>query len=373
MFLDDEKKLAELAAVLRERTGWPGEPVPGGDNVIGPRPWNPAVPPGDAAEWQALRTAYARYFAKPPAGITRTMATEFDIRHNRQGDLPGASHSGAAEFAGASRWGSSLNWSGAVLAAQEGRRFTSIAARWQVPVPELPPGASADTPPPGPANAYVCSSWIGLDGHRRGAPSLPQIGTVVGFHYRDGRATPFAHAFAQWWVLGEQFGEVQFKDFRLQPGQRVAAWLSMPKRNQVFFRIRNESDPSVPDAVAFWVPPRDALLVLDRKEERRPVAGIGACWVVERPTREGGNELYPAPDFGTFTFEECWAGSRPDGDGGLARAATRDLAAARYFRLVERRAAPQRTALLSVPDRAGPDSLTVRYRRGAMEALTPVA
>ncbi len=372
MFLSDEKRLADLGQVLAARVRGLRPPA-AGDGVAPRPPWNPSLPPGEGAELQAVRAAYPRYFAKPRAGVTSAVTSDLDIRHNRQGDVPGASHSGAAEFAGGSRWGSSLNWSGAVLAARDGHRFTSIAARWEVPVPQLPPGASAATPPPGPANAYVCSSWIGLDGHRRAAPSLPQIGTVVGFHYRDGTATPFAHAFAQWWVLGEQFGEARFKEFTVKPGQRVAAWLSMPKRDEVFFRIRNESDPSVPDAVAFWVPPARKQLSQDRAEERPPIAGVGACWVVERPTREGGNELYPAPDFGTFAFEDCWAASRPEGEGGLARAMTHDLAGCRYFRLVERGAGPGRTALVSVPDRAEAGRLTVRYRRDAMAGLSPAA
>ena len=67
---------------------------------------------------------------------------------------------------------SSLNWSGAYVTPRNGRQFTEVHGRWEVPAVAVPSGTSGSP-------EFRSSIWIGLDGQRRYFDSsLPQIGTA---------------------------------------------------------------------------------------------------------------------------------------------------------------------------------------------------
>lgn len=293
------------------------------------------------------------------------------------GEAPGASNSGAAAGFGPSRWGSSLNWSGAVLHGRDGQRFVAAAARWRVPGGERPAESRLQGRPepdmplhlaalaegkPLP-DSWRCSVWVGLDGHRLSSLSLPQIGTTTIVEAKDGVPRARTYAWAQWWVRGRMYGERRFADFDLQAGDRVTAFLMMLSRDRVLLRILNERTRRVGSAI--WQsgevgPDRNIGPVQRIHHQPAPAEGAAAVFVVERPTVMFSDALYPLPDFGQVVFERCVAGLRGPAEPDRARLV--DLAGARLLRMMRQRTDPFRTGRSAVPELiASRQGLRVRY------------
>lgn len=272
---------------------------------------------------------------------------EFEIEVQNRFFLRAAVQSGptdAAEISTPTRWGTSPNWSGAIIAARDGQRFTSVWGTWKVPRPKLPPGASDTVPPP--EGAYRCSTWIGLDGHRTHSKSLPQLGTTQAIEFSGGKARPEVWAWSQWWVRGKQFGEVRFKDLPLEPGDEVICALTVQSPVAVVFTIKNQSTGAL--ASILWAAgqvPEDPATG-DRSDA--PVQGSSAQWIAERPMVMGQTDLYPLPDYEAVLFENCAAEMRPPTKP-TDPPVPRDLTAARLIRLFETRRNPHRSAFISVP------------------------
>jgi hypothetical protein len=320
-------------------------------------PWpGPRAAPELAARWKSLRRTRASGQMKP--------RPEVDHRHRSQ--IPRASNTGRAF--GGSAWESSSNWSGAILTARDGERFSAVTGRWTVP--DARASESATPPIPGPDAAPPsrrCSVWIGLDGHRLISRSLPQIGTTTAEIFENGQRRVEAYAWAQWWVRGEQFGEMQFEGFKVSPGQDVTCWLALHDENRAVLCIRNERT-GAEDGV-LWrsgpaeagAPPNAAMQV---HPEAAPVAGMAAVWIVERPAVMFREDLYPLPDFDRVDFTGCIAGVRAPGQPFEEVADLRALDGRRLVRMFEQRAAPWRAPRISVPDPPGKDrtALAVRYQ-----------
>ena len=99
-------------------------------------------------------------------------------------------------------WGTSQNWSGAVLKARDGMRFHRLVGRWTVPTPSKPIGVFAKATPPN--GAWQASVWPGFDGCYQWSQSLPQLGTVSrATRKKDGSIKQETYVFGQWWVRGD--------------------------------------------------------------------------------------------------------------------------------------------------------------------------
>jgi hypothetical protein len=337
-----------------------GPPPPGYRNAflagaVPPWPGAKASVMGDyAGTWRELRRTKPSGSAKPRPDTGHA----FRVR---------GSNSGAAGL-GASRWETSGNWSGAVITARDGERFSAACARWRVPgarpsdnAPPAIPGPDANDP-----LSRRVSVWVGLDGHRACAGSLPQIGTTTAECFKDGKRWVETYAWAQWWVRGQQFGEVVFEDFEVHPGDRVTCWLALHQPDRLVLCIRNHRTGN--EDSRLWrsgTKAEDLLAVRAHPgAPPAPVSGMAAVWVVERPTVMGRTDLYPLPDFDKVEFEDCIAGVGASGEVFDEVPDLRDLRGARLLRMTDGRTEPWRCVQVAGPDQPGDvrSSLTVRYR-----------
>lgn len=317
-------------------------------------PWPAARYPGDLLEfwWQLHRSARSGRMGPRP-----------ETDHRALSDVPHCSNSGAAGL-GASRWQGSANWSGAILTAREGERFTCVSGRWRVPGAK--PDADAPPPIPGPEDtppSRRCSVWVGLDGHRASFGSLPQAGTTTAEVFEDGRRTVQTYAWAQWWVKGQQYGEWVFLDFPVRPGDEVSVWVALQEPDRAVFRLRNET-LGREDGVVWQSGGLAGPLIRAIHKEAAPVPGQAAVWCVERPMVMGRTDLYPLPDFGTVSFERCIAATRMADQPFHEAADLRDLSQARLVRMFDHRDGPERSRRIAVPQPRPGDRLgfEVSYR-----------
>ena len=318
-------------------------------------PWpGPSAAPDLAARWNALGRSAAGGGITPLPGV--------DHRQRAQG--PRFSNSGTLGV-GRSRWETSPNWAGAVLPAGENERFSAVTARWRVPnaveAPSGPP-AIAGADPSDPLSRR-CSVWIGLDGHRMIAGSLPQIGTTTAEIFPvEGRRVD-AYAWAQWWVRGQQYGEMVFSKFLVQPGDEVTCWLAMHDEERVVMCIRNHrtgqedgvrwrSGPAV-DAITAGTDYLRKTAQLHRGPA--PVQGQAAVWIVERPTVMGSDNQYPLPALEPVAFADCIAGVRGPGQPFHEVANLRNLGGSRMLRMVAQSTAPWHARRIATPAPMGID------------------
>ncbi|PWS34964.1 hypothetical protein DFH01_21750 [Falsiroseomonas bella] len=327
---------------------------------------------------RAARHLVERWVALRRTGASGTMRAEQQAEHRGRSDVAGSSNSGT-DLAG-SVWQGSSNWSGAFTTARGGLRFSSVTARWRVPDARVnhvaPPGVtgSEDSPP-----SRRCSVWIGLDGHRAVARSMPQIGTTTKEVFLDrGRREVRCYAWAQWWVRGENYGEVKFEGFTVSPGDEVVCWLALLDPRRVVMCIRNETT-GAEDSVLWRSGPKDGGARRDGAEQAHddpaPVQGMGAVWVVERPTVMYQELLYPLPDFGEVEFRDCIAGLRRADQPFHEVAELRALEGRRLIRMFDQRAEPWRAPRISLPENPVGDRtrLLVRYREEQPPAIPKAA
>jgi hypothetical protein len=363
---DDSADTPDPGRELAERVTFPEPPEPGFDirgaqprdlirRGLPPRP-DPDTSPLLAEIWdRMLLERPPESFFIPRLDFARPSADNAEPR-------------GGAPLIGGGRWGTSENWSGAVIAARNDMRFAVAAAIWTVPVPQLPPGASFKNLPAN--DDWRASFWVGLDGHRLASQSLPQIGTTIVIE--GGKQPPVfrAYAWAQWWVRNRRFGEIEITNFDVAPGDTVIAWLTVISPVAVLFNIRNLSSPTMPGGI-LWAAgsPDVAKDPPGGDRSMAPVEGSAACWIAERPLSmppplaKVPDVLYPLPDFGSMTFDICAAGMT-DPDDPVSPLIQRTLTAARYIRMVEVAAdAPPRSRVISAPKApaSGGPSMTIDY------------
>ncbi len=298
--------------------------------------------PGDGAD-QRLLDMWRRLLSRP----FRMVDVEFEFQDRAIHRLMRLTSSteGAAATAGAlgaTRMGTSRNWSGALVLAQGAERFTSVWASWIVPTPQPPAGADPAHPPPG--GEYQCSTWIGLDGHRLHSVSLPQMGTAQNLKPASGGWVPEVYVWHQWWTRDQDFPFVKLKCFTLEPEHEVIATLTVVTPMRVHLTIKNQD---LGDCVAVeW----------DADSPLAPVEGLAAEWIVERPTHLADKSLlYELPDYDAVAFTDCHAAT-----GGPSRT----LEAARLIRMQKEFVNPPRSGFISVPERDPNDNtrLTLVYR-----------
>jgi hypothetical protein len=303
----------------------------------------------DAERHPRMFALWARMLSPPLIIREAAFGFETGFRHNflmssTAGGGAGEPRSGVM---GTSRHGTSENWSGAIIAANGGERFTRIWATWQVPTPAMPQGLAGMGAP---APEYRCSAWVGLDGHRLGSVSLPQLGTTSILTTGAGGVPSIVVPWHQWWVRDQEYGPVTFTNLNLDLGDEVICTLTVLDEDTVRFHIKNQTKgPLVTDE---W----DA----DRPEA--PVEGSAGEWIVERPTELNSDVLYPLPDYAFVDFSGCSAETSDVPPFPPVAITPRDLDATRLTRMVEEYPNPTRICVISEPQKFGPADLRLSYR-----------
>lgn len=303
----------------------------------------------------------------------------FNVLQQRVLGMRGNASEGGHGVWAPTRWGTSRNWSGAVIAAQGGELFERVAGSWIVPSPARPGGKGANLPALG---SWRSSAWIGLDGYRGWSRSLPQIGTasVVEPDKLTGQLRPRCYAWVQWWVRGKHFGEIEVASFPVAARDEIHAELVVrEKRDEVSFhmtRLRAGEAPLHMDII--WAAGK-VLAELGKGPDTlgdgepfdrslTPAEGRTAVWCVERPLSlpkpSRPSQLYPLPALEPVPFTAALAGARVPGAAGPSE---RDLTTARRIRMVGRAVGDtvERTRFLTSPATGAlRDSLAVKQPAG---------
>jgi hypothetical protein len=188
---------------------------------------------------------------------------------------------------------SSLNWSGAYITPRNGRQFTQVHGRWEVPAVAVPSGTSGNP-------EFRSSIWIGLDGQRRYLDSsLPQIGTA---QFLNAPSDPPFSVWWQWWLRDNPgtFFPVTI-GLRIVPGQRMMASLLVLDETHVHFLIENRTTGEIFPPFTMAAPTDTASQIQVK------VSGASAEWIVERPTNAATGDLYELPDYDEIHFTNCFA------------------------------------------------------------------
>jgi hypothetical protein len=229
----------------------------------------------------------------------------------------------------ASRGLRSLNWSGAMIRPNRGRRFTRLIGRWRAPFVAAAGPSPAGLP-------FRCSVWLGLDGLFQWSRSLPQIGTE---HTVDPAAPggQVVRVWWQWWLRDVppalQAGPQEIVNFPVAPGDVVLFDLTLESDTVVVFSAKNQGSGLF--VMPILVPPPPVAVATAQQGVR--VDGSTAEWILERPHNPLANALFPLPDFTALGFDRCAAAMalRP-GD----PTAELTLRTARHLRMFERRNPP---------------------------------
>jgi hypothetical protein len=200
---------------------------------------------------------------------------------------------------------SSLNWSGAVVPADSGRRFTRVAAQWRVP--------SLDQSKP--LSDSLVSIWIGLGGWLPWAHPMPQMGSEHGWTREN---KPVNRLWCQCWqgrTDGDGWLSRIVYGLEIEPHQEILCHLAVLDDGSVEFYFFNSETKKLAGVTA---------------KVGKPVVGSTAEWVVEPPTRvdydddlpgddlsdsartSAGRRLrqigpHPLPDFAPLIMENCAA------------------------------------------------------------------
>jgi hypothetical protein len=402
--------LAELRARLSAPAERPRIDLPPGvldpDDIralgLPSRP-DPVATPRLAQAWEAALSPMPHFLLldreSPTPRPGETWVPKLQARMLRRfGSETGGGLSGPT-LAFPGRWGTSRNWSGAVIAARDGGRFTRVVGAWKVPEAKL-------RNPPVPASrlhgdAYKQSVWVGFDGYRLCSRSMPQAGTTSAWDPEQAEKAAAEgkeyngtyYLWAQWWVREQWYGEAEIDGFVVQPGDRIEVTLEvMADRKDVRFVVfnRGRDDTVPPFAVTiFWTEgvyvgtvgtaPSGEIKPLGETNLERgnaPVEGQHAVWCVERPSVMPSDaerkelkphqvKAYALPAVSDSVFTRALAEMRlPDGT-----SVERDLTAARKIRMIEPVRGPDpRVLFTSSPtpvDRADPatfpkDGITVK-------------
>jgi hypothetical protein len=233
----------------------------------------------------------------------------------------------------------SPNWSGGYIRPFTGS-FASVEGLWRVNDPQPPPGPLVD-------GDYRASVWVGLDGHDPASPTLPQIGTLHEVVVQGGVPQPAQlSAWWQWWlrdVPGQ--APISINGFPIAAEDRIRAKVIILGRSSARFFLKNMTNGT---AAGFdWVDPNNQLSLLE---------GLTAEWIVERPTRTGGDQLYVLADYQPFTMRRCNA-TVGTGSGSYDQ----DLIGAATIRLAAWDDPVQPGQIVSTPRLLGRDRLLMRY------------
>jgi hypothetical protein len=243
---------------------------------------------------------------------------------------------------------SSLNWSGAYITPRNGRQFTEVHGRWEVPAVAVSTGTSGNP-------EFRSSIWIGLDGQRRYLDSsLPQVGTA---QFLNAPNDPPFSVWWQWWLRNNPatFSPVTIA-LPILAHQHIMASLLVLDETHVHFLIENRTTGQIfpPFTMAS---PTDTASQIQAK-----VSGASAEWVVERPMNATTGDLYELPNYDAVHFTDCFAISAnmpPAQQPGPGLEQTLD--GARLIKMYKVERNPSRTVTISKTKRPDVDRLETIY------------
>jgi hypothetical protein len=241
---------------------------------------------------------------------------------------------------------SSLNWSGAYVTPRNGRQFTEVHGRWQVPAVTAPAGTSGNP-------EFRSSTWIGLDGQRRYFDSsLPQIGTA---QFLNAPSDPPYSVWFQWWLRDNPVTYYPvILLLPITPGDRMMASLRVLNETRVHFLVKNRSTG------IFFRFTMDAPSDMSSSIQAN-VSGATAEWVVERPTSASTGELHELPDYGSVVFR-CLAISAHMPPGGTPGPQVESaLDGARFINMYKVEHNPSQTVVISQSRRLADDRVETTY------------
>jgi Peptidase A4 family len=226
---------------------------------------------------------------------------------------------------------SSLNWSGAYITPRDGRQFTEVHGRWEVPNVMAPAGTSGNA-------EFRSSIWIGFDGQRRYFDSsLPQIGTA---QFLNAPNDPPLSVWWQWWLRDNPATYFPVTlPLPIVQGHLMLASLLVLNETQVHFLIENRTTGAVYPPFTIDAPMLSGI--------QAKVSGATAEWIVERPTDSNG-DLHELPDYHRVSFTNCFAMSAHMPPGQLPGAGLEQtLDGARLINMHKVDRNPSRTVIIS--------------------------
>ncbi|WP_426436919.1 G1 family glutamic endopeptidase [Bradyrhizobium genosp. P] len=295
-----------------------------------PRRPDPALQPAEYAFWQQMFAPTVEF-----------EVFDFEV-------LPLVTTHSSSFFQQSPRRQSSLNWSGAYIMPRDGKVFSSIWGRFQIPVPDEPAGGRA-------SEKYHSSTWIGFDGQRRYYRStLPQIGTAQNIDPSSGGPTKSFFAWWQWWVRDDpaQALPMTLMSPAIHPGDVVLCFMQVADdRAGVSFVITNLTTGR---SVQFF-----QTAPLTSTGQPFKVPGATAEWVTERPEDPPSPTLLQLPDYGTVDFHDCGAMAINPDTGTMVE---RNLSAAKLIDMYVVRQYPERTVKVSIAKPVDPTEFLTYFR-----------
>jgi hypothetical protein len=185
----------------------------------------------------------------------------------------------------------STNWSGAVVQKPASETLVTVTGQWVVP--NVSPPASAWNGTRYNDGTYICAVWVGLDGWN-GTNDVLQAGTNSVVTVSGGKVTSRSYyAWIEW--FGNPWKAES--DFPVSPGDAILCTVCAPVANNHGTAVFTNQTTGL--AMNYGIDPPAGVTL----------SGNVAEWIVEDPGVIGGS-LYPFPNYGLTTFNNCSAGSK---------------------------------------------------------------
>ena len=185
----------------------------------------------------------------------------------------------------------STNWSGAYVNQPASESLVTVTGQWVVP--SVSPPMSAWNGVGFNDGTYICAVWVGLDGWK-GTNDVLQAGTNSVVTVSGGQVTSRSYyAWIEW------FGNpwTPESDFPVNPGEAILCTVCAPFGNAHGTAMFVNQTTGL--AMNYGIDPPAGVTL----------TGNVAEWIVEDPTQASG-ALYPFPNYGLTTFQNCSAGSQ---------------------------------------------------------------
>jgi Peptidase A4 family len=215
------------------------------------------------AQWR--RRVSRRYTRIEPVFVRNTGKVHGPVRGVTVPEGAAAAEAGAAPANA-----TSSNWSGSVVVAASGDKFSWVEGEWTVPDPSDPKGGRS---------AYYSSAWIGIDGW--GSGDVLQAGTESSLV--NGSKKVYA-----WWEWYPDF-EIAISNFPVSSGDTIYCLICATGANTATIYLTNDNTDQ---STSFNITAPSGTTL----------RGNSAEWIVETPS-VGGNPTV-LPDYGVVYFDD---------------------------------------------------------------------
>jgi len=183
------------------------------------------------------------------------------------------------------------NWSGAVVNRPPSEPLVTVTGQWVVP--SVSPPQSAWNGTGYNDGTYMCAAWVGLDG-TNGTNDVLQAGTTSQVNVSGGQVVSTSYfAWIEWFGNAWQVEP----DFPVNPGEAILCTVCAPFGSAHGTAMFTNQTTGL--HANYGIEPPDGVTL----------SGNVAEWIVEDPGQIGG-PLYPFPNYGLTTFQNCSAGTK---------------------------------------------------------------